>query len=918
MRLVLPLGYCILLCVALNAQTAKERYQAVSEAFPELEGDYSSKSYETVIKSVEGLLHDSSVDTSLILGLKELGCNAYHKSSVQKLLSGELNKAVDAAKKSRKYISTHLGKSNDYYTRSLNTLGTCYSYSGQYFRAKKTFEEGRVNKEKRAIKDMQYARILNGLAKVLINLNDYEPAEACIQASLNIKEKEKGKGKDYAKTLYTLTIIQEETGRYEQALRSINEAITIVDEKGSDNTDYLQLKASILTDLSRLSEALDVYKKVNTQREALGESEYSDLGKSHMAISGIHLSSLQDMPREQAAQQALENIEKSIDLFNKSNGPKHIYHALALRQKAEILMATGDAKNVKPLLDNSLKVVEDTYKKDHIEIFRSKFALFKYFKNIGKYSESDRLLEELDNLILQHIVSSSQFLSNIELNKITRLYKKYLQELYELTSLNPSNVSVSSSINNSIFFKGFVLENMISQRRAINASEKITQMSQQIAALEKEINGLLVLDDPNMESISNKEGQKKEAQSKLSRALGEIRSDYQRVTWEDIQNTLDDDELAIDLMRIKNEDEHIYGALIISPYDDPVFVKLFAEQDLVSKFSDSVSNTLDIMDRLYAMESRGGNVELEPVSLHDMIWQPLSSYLDEAELIYYSCDGILHGLSLEAIPLDDESTLSDRYDFLRMTSLKNLVKKDYKFKEPSDQSILVGGVEYGPVNAETRGRNKRGSWKNLSHTKTEVDKISELMSSKGLVIEKYSGTEATESKIKKSLASTKSPKVLHFATHGFFDTDDIFKVASDNANNGTENALLNSGIVLANANKDGRQGQDNMLTSSEITAFELDDTELVVLSACESGLGNVSENEGVYGLQRAFKIAGTEYLIMTLWEVDDTKTKDFMVSFYQNYLNKELSVIEAFNATQDEMKSRFYDPESWAGIILLN
>ncbi len=136
--------------------------------------------------------------------------------------------------------------------------------------------------------------------------------------------------------------------------------------------------------------------------------------------------------------------------------------------------------------------------------------------------------------------------------------------------------------------------------------------------------------------------------------------------------------------------------------------------------------------------------------------------------------------------------------------------------------------------------------------------------------------------------------------------------------------MIRSGLILAGGNhvwqgKPAISGmEDGILTAYEISQMNLSNTELVVLSACETGLGDIKGNEGVYGLQRAFKIAGVKYLIMSLWKVDDRATKDFMITFYQHWLEDKMTIPDAFRQTQKEMKAKVYgDPHKWAGFVLL-
>lgn len=202
----------------------------------------------------------------------------------------------------------------------------------------------------------------------------------------------------------------------------------------------------------------------------------------------------------------------------------------------------------------------------------------------------------------------------------------------------------------------------------------------------------------------------------------------------------------------------------------------------------------------------------------------------------------------------------------------------------------------------------------------------------------FTGFSATEEAFKQFAdsvsASGASARVLHLATHGYFFPEP--KNGGHQSNRGfrgepvfsiNEHPFLRSGLVLAGGNNAWYRGigskpfkagmEDGILTAYEISAMSLPNTELVVLSACETGLGDLSGNEGVYGLQRAFRIAGAQYLIISLWKVPDEATKDLMTAFYRNWLDKKTNIPAAFRDAQLEMKKRYKDPEMWAGFVLV-
>lgn len=160
------------------------------------------------------------------------------------------------------------------------------------------------------------------------------------------------------------------------------------------------------------------------------------------------------------------------------------------------------------------------------------------------------------------------------------------------------------------------------------------------------------------------------------------------------------------------------------------------------------------------------------------------------------------------------------------------------------------------------------------------------------------------------IKSIQEAKILHIATHGFFKEN----LDSKDGKGGTGNVLLNSGLFLCAGLKDTKE--DGTLTAYEAMNLNLDNTELVVLSACETGLGDIQNGEGVYGIQRAFRVAGAKSLIISLWKVDDVATQKLMTYFYEDWLttgNKR----ESFTAAQNKLRNEYKDPKYWGAFIII-
>ena len=218
-----------------------------------------------------------------------------------------------------------------------------------------------------------------------------------------------------------------------------------------------------------------------------------------------------------------------------------------------------------------------------------------------------------------------------------------------------------------------------------------------------------------------------------------------------------------------------------------------------------------------------------------------------------------------------------------------------------------------------------------------MDALAPILTKSGLKPETRKGFAATEEAFKNVGKTGISPRVLHIATHGYFFPNPKSSTKNDAADpvfKTSDHPMIRSGLILAGGNQAWKTGkpfkpgmEDGILTAYEISQMNLSNTELVVLSACETGLGDIQGNEGVYGLQRAFKIAGAKNLIMSLWQVPDFQTQELMTAFYKKWLpaaaeakagkTEKMSIREAFRAAQKEMREKYQHPYFWAGFVLV-
>jgi CHAT domain-containing protein len=412
-------------------------------------------------------------------------------------------------------------------------------------------------------------------------------------------------------------------------------------------------------------------------------------------------------------------------------------------------------------------------------------------------------------------------------------------------------------------------------------------------------------------------------------------SDYRKglqITWEDVKKSLKPDEAAIEFTDFKRREKDggdavTYCALLLKANSEyPEMIKLFTEDQLTAIISRSSANNFNGINEIY------GTAGKQDEKLYNLIWKPLEEYLRGMKNVYISPSGLLYKISFPAISNGKDVYLCDKFKIQVKGSTGNISGQNLFTLNNNPAALVFGGIRYSRNNSDTQ------VWNYLEGTKNEGDAINSILEKGKIEVRYLTDNNATETFFKQN-----APKynVLHIATHGFFFADpnevrfeekkqevEYGQITFRGATRGfgvnsfvnNENPLMRSGLVLAGANDvwiNAEKGEtdDGVLTAQEVTQIDMRKNDLVVLSACETGLGDIKGNEGVYGLQRALKMAGVKYIIMSLWEIPDKETVEFMGTFYNNLL-KVKDIREAFYGTQKTMRAK-YDPYFWGAFVLM-
>ena len=507
--------------------------------------------------------------------------------------------------------------------------------------------------------------------------------------------------------------------------------------------------------------------------------------------------------------------------------------------------------------------------------------LSEVYQRMGNYATAQEYYQQLANLLMTETSTQMNSLTSQARQNYWRRYRQTLNNAGKYVSImGTPNEFAGTVYNLALFSKSLLLNSDASFQKAILRTGDNSLLHQ--FGLLKTINSQL----SSNPIIDSEKYRKLKVQSillekELISAVKEYRqlSDYQSAKWHDIQNALEDNSIAVELIEYITSDEKAhYGASIIRKgWDYPVFVevgeKRKTEKQLNELFYDDTAAKA--------------------------AWSYLLPYLEGIRTINISVAGCFHKTPIENLSLDGEKTMAELYIVNRLSSTAELLHNTY---ENGAASVAYGGMQY----------------KNLSKlvgSKEEADEIVDIIKktkTNALGSRVYTGYDATKDSFI-GLSAQKN-EYLHISTHGYYheNSDDNLNAPSFvYVSNKEDASLMRSGLYFSN---------DEQLTAYDISLLDLSGLDVVSLSACQTGLGDIS-GDGVFGLQRGFKKAGAKSILMSLWPVANEPTKALMTSFYKNLITgKCKSKAEALELAKMEIKGNpvWQSPDHWAGFILLD
>lgn len=933
-----------------------------------------------ILKKVYGKKHSDYIDAKedldnyrLFLNPKADANDFYNKG--REIIDYQPYNAIAYFQRSDSIEKATLEPSSEEYYRSELSIAECYWLLSNYYYKRRDYYEA-ANYRKQAVEiykkvygdvSDKYIDALQYLEYCYYLINKYDECIKIDKIILESIKKKYGEEHDsYISALGNLAYSYQKSGDNDEAFRLRNVALELTKkvygeehQKYIKQLDRLAMDYEIIDDYTEAIKlrnlATDLSKKVYGNESAEYASALNNLAFANSWIgndtTAIRLSttaleinkkifgeekseyalSLSDianfyvraayMGRGGSYAEAIRLQKKAVDILGK-NAVEDEKQDTLFRWSSQYGGALRNLAMYYDLSGNYTEAVKyQTLCIEHENEYRGENAPDYEFKRLADYhlsaGEYDKGIEIYKNIYEAKISDMSRdfaFLSNEDrARKWNEGYSYsdfFNKDLPFAVYKSKNNEIAALAYNGAVLSKGFLLnseleiQNIIEQKGNSVLVNRYYTIKKNQSMLDSLLSISADLRTINTDSLSKAIHDEEHQLISLTKELGDYVGNLS-IDWKEIYKKLKDTDIAIEFVnfRLENENQQIYAALVLkNGMKYPELVKLF------------------VLDEFYDIPY---DEYYKSAKLYNIVWKPLEKYLQGVKNVYFSPAGLFHTIGIEYLPDENGNVFSEKYASYRLSSTRELALEHSV--NQNKKAATYGGIKYD--NSDKTGE-KRGVATYLKGSKIESDTVAKLLQSADYEVIALSDIIATEESFKK-LSGT-NLKILHIGTHGFYySQSDLEKAgfsffSNNNQQSEEDKALSCSGLLFAGANfaldTDTRnaipEGDDGILTAKEISRLDFKGLDLVVLSACQTGLGEVT-GEGVFGLQRGFKKAGAQTIVMSLWEVDDYATRLLMTEFFKG-LTSGKSKREAFLAASNYVKSKKSDPKYWAAFIMVD
>jgi len=942
----------------------------------EFEGDYANALYSLAelyydreqYKSALSLYLDvtkkykkiwGEKDSSYAISLADLG-DVYVDLS-------EFDKALSSYQKAIEIIRVANGEESENYADCIYRLANYHREKGDFSEAEQLYKQALDIQNERGYDNENTLYSLSALYQITGNFSASE--KLCLEV-LKIDEKS-GKGSaDYLAAQNLLANHYTLIGSYEKALVLYKD---IVEKSRISFGERNPVYATYLDNLANLYRNMGEYKLVEPVALEAMEIKKATFGEFSPEVAY----SLQNLADAYEFSGDIEKAEiyckRIVEIYLKTFGEDNYEYAGSLSALASIYLLDEKYSEAEQLYIKAATIIKKQLGEKHPGYANVLSNMTEILELTGRSDEAEPLWLEINSNLNNQIIRNFSFLAEKEkeqfISSISSSFEEMNSFIHRRKEINPSITTIS--YDNELALKGIVLQSSKAIRQiALNSNndelielyDTYFRKNQLLLKINQMAPDQRWLNSDSLEAVCNDLEKELAGRIRLLNGSQDLSGIGNQLTWLDVQSSLGPKDAAIEFVSFyynnledSKDSSTYYCALVLRPdMIQPAMIFLFKEDELINLLEKTKSpNDQTTASRLYKMPDLTGEQDSDiENTLYKLIWKPIEILFSGVEKIYYSPAGLLNRISFDAIPLDDKSYLSDKYMMVAVSTTRSIVKK---LEEGANTSFVKEPVVYGGINYDSdtvtmksmatrygtinRSQNvqflpgeqsRGGGFDYLEGTQQEVLKIKDILDDFNIKTYAITGNDATEESFK-ALNNLNSPPFIHIATHGFFFPDpsrtnnnlEAKKSSLSGQFKISDNPLLRSGLIFAGANHAWRNQpipadvEDGILLASEVSQMYLPNTQLVVLSACETGLGDIKGSEGVFGLQRAFKMAGVKYLLISLWQVPDYQTAELMGKFYGYWLSGSL-IHESFREAQLFLKNKYPDnPYNWAAFVLI-
>lgn len=815
-----------------------------------------------------------------------------------------------------------------------NNIAECYRLMGNYAAAEPMYLEAlRLETAYAATTKESLAVLFNNMGLLYKAQSNYSKAESCFLKSIGLyKAANYQQHVAFANPLNNLGDLYRITGNYKEAVSCIEQAIAIRKATSGENHEYYANALSNLALLNMEFDYLDEAEQLLLQCESIYKNR---LGENNPRYANC-LSLLSSVyARKKDFSKALDYNTRCLRLMEKSGASRTDKYALYLSGKGSVECDMKNYSAAAETFGRAAEIFKSNFGSRNFNYTDMQFSLANVHERAGNTSEATRYY--LGAMGAYKSIMEDNFVSMSEEEKTNFYY--VLSNRFETFYNYVIGLSRQAGFRNDSLLKTLLNVRLVDKSLLLNEARAVNQTIlngsdtavarvfsewlQQKRYLQELYKYSLAELAQNNIDLDAEESLKNSLEKQLSASSATFRkTTTAKNTFAELQSKLRKSDLGVEIIRTAVYDDRgkatvNYAALLIGKdYKAPKLVPLdscaFFDTLFINHYKRCIEDTL-----------------IDALS-YKRFFKALKPYCQGISNIYFSADGVYQKLNLYT--LYDVATgkyLLETMSISQLNSLKDLL--DPKAAPAATaEAALFGFPDYELKTSgekttdspELASRSVFSDIPELPGTKKETEAIGALLTSYKRHISLYLGPQATEEQVK----ALGSPAILHIATHGFFLPDEESgddKTLGFSTQQVKQNPLLRSGLLMAGAA--ARQNSllkqdDGILTAYEASLLNLQNTDLVTLSACETGLGDLVNGQGVYGLQRAFLTAGARSVVMSLWVVDDDATQQLMTEFYKNYLGNTATgdaKREALHKAQLEVRKHYPHPYHWGAFVLI-